>query len=30
MLVLDPSVIIALSTFVTSLAGLVWSFRRRR
>lgn len=30
MVAIDPSLIMALSTFLTSLAGLVWAFRRRR
>ena len=29
MLVLDPPLILALAALVTSVSGLVWSFRRK-
>lgn len=30
MIMLDSTLITALATFVTSLAGLVWAFRRKQ
>ena len=29
MLVLDPPVLIAIATLITSLSALVWAFRRK-
>lgn len=30
MISIDASILIALATVITSLSGLVWSFRRKR